>query len=268
MIEITSLMDDVDSINISLVSQHGLSIFIEYDGRSILFDTGQSDQTWKNAEKLNIDLHDLSAIILSHGHFDHTMGLRSLAQEYTKTDLYVGNDFFEPKYERSAASLTYLGPCISPGYLESQGFRLFEINKDLEIIPGVFIVKNFTQKHPLVISENSVREHNGKIIQDDFHEELVLVLKAKEGLVVLVGCSHPGIKNIVETIKTRFSEPIHAIFGGAHLFESNKQYVRETINFLAIAGISILGLSHCSGELPLHDNIHSFVTGSKYRFEI
>lgn len=85
--------------------------------------------------------------------------------------------------------------------------------------------------------------------QDYFQDEVCLVLEDKGELVVIVGCSHPGILNILDTVSKRFSQPIRAVVGGTHLVEADRERIHMTLRTMKDLGIGLLGFNHCSGEL-------------------
>ena len=85
--------------------------------------------------------------------------------------------------------------------------------------------------------------------QDYFQDEVCLVLEDKGELVVIVGCSHPGILNILDTVKQRFCQPIRAVVGGTHLVEADRERIHMTLRTMKDLGIGLLGFNHCSGEL-------------------
>ena len=89
---------------------------------------------------------------------------------------------------------------------------------------------------------------------DLFEDEISLVIKTEKGLIVIVGCSHPGILNILCHIEKRFNEPIYAVLGGTHLVEADEQRTNETVDKLLEMGIKFIGLSHCSGD-GVQDNM-------------
>ena len=86
------------------------------------------------------------------------------------------------------------------------------------------------------------------VIADSFPDEIALLVENKEGIYLILGCSHPGILNIIHTVKQRFDKDILTVFGGAHLMDSSEAEIRETIDLMVEAGISSFALSHCTGQ--------------------
>ncbi|NLV86498.1 MAG: MBL fold metallo-hydrolase [Clostridiales bacterium] len=271
MIELISVMDNAPSSDPTLCSEHALSAYLNYKGIKILFDTGQSEKTWENAESLGLDLADLSAIILSHAHYDHTTGLRTYPGEPAGKTIYLGQYFFDPKYSQTNDEKMYIGSHLDRDYLSDQGYSVIEVKEDMEIYPGLHLITNFNRPYASKIPKKFVRDHDGEIIADSFPDEIALVVEGKKGLHLILGCSHPGILNIIHTVKQRFNKDILTVFGGAHLMDFSESEITETIDLMVEAGISSLALSHCTGQraidiLAARDDIKylPFSPGMKY----
>jgi 7,8-dihydropterin-6-yl-methyl-4-(beta-D-ribofuranosyl)aminobenzene 5'-phosphate synthase len=248
MIELISVMDNAPSLDPTLCSEHALSVYLNYNGIKILFDTGQSEATWKNAANLGLDLSDLSAIILSHAHYDHTVGLRTYPGDFARKTIYLGQKFFDPKYSQTDGEKRYIGSHLDREYLQEQGFSVIEVKEDLEIYPGLHLISNFSRPYASRIPQRFVREDAGVIIADSFPDEIALVVENNKGIYLLLGCSHPGILNIIHTVKQRFDKDILTVFGGAHLKDASDAEIRETIDLMVAAGIGSFALSHCTGQ--------------------
>ena len=85
-------------------------------------------------------------------------------------------------------------------------------------------------------------------MQDTFSDEMELTLDTKEGLVVIVGCSHPGIVNILKTIAGRTGQPIRGVIGGTHLMDADKERLLKTMEDFKAMGMEFIGESHCTGD--------------------
>jgi len=248
MIELISVMDNAPSLDPTLCSEHALSAYLNYHGTKILFDAGQSEQTWKNAAKLGLDLSDLSAIILSHAHYDHAAALRTFPGESDGKTIYLGQNFFDPKYSQTDDEKLYIGSHLDRDYLKDQGYSVIEVKEDMEIYPGLHLITNFSRPYTSRIPKKFVREDDGVVIADTFPDEIALVIESKEGLYLILGCSHPGILNIIHTVKERFKKDILTVFGGAHLMDFSESEIKETVDLMVEAGITSFALSHCTGQ--------------------
>lgn len=250
---ITTLVENHPGEHKALACEHGLSFLIQHNNETILFDTGQSDAFLRNARTLNVDLGRIRHVVLSHGHYDHTNGLRGLvAAGFTRYALHIHESFFDPKYAAGANAETYLGPSFDRMWVESQQFRVTWVTGDgATIAPGVHIVTNFGSTHPLEVRNPRfvVRRPGATELEvDDFRDEISIVLETERGLVVVVGCSHPGIMNILSTVRSRFDSPIHAVLGGTHLVEAHGERLDRALGFLEDGTIMRLGMSHCTGD--------------------
>lgn len=251
-LKITTLIENNSDENNILCNEHGLSLYIEINEKKILFDTGQSGDFIKNAEKLKIDLNYLDYVILSHGHYDHSGGFRKLVQRRNKSfNLIVGNGFFYKKYKIAEnEKYKFNGNSFDEEFINQNNISFKCINQDIfNITEDVIIFSNFKRKNNFeILNKKFYIKENGEYVLDDFSDEIVLGVKHEKGLVVILGCSHVGIVNILETITQRLGMPIYAIIGGSHLIEADEIRLNNTINYLKEKNINILRLSHCTGD--------------------
>lgn len=251
MVHIITLMENTPSENKALINQHGLSFLIEIDSYRILFDCGQGEAFWLNAEKLDISLEYVDAVVLSHNHYDHAAGFQSFLQHNGHCGkLIVGNDFFDKKYASSDfVKYTDLSGGLSEQLLSEHGIAYCFCEDIIELHPGIYAFNAFERTHPIeTIPQRFIRiRANGSCEPDDFHDEISLVIESKAGLVVVVGCSHPGILNMLSSIRKKFQKPIYALFGGTHLMEANEERIESSILEMKEMGLSVFGLCHCSG---------------------
>lgn len=250
MLHITALMDNKATENKALIAEHGLSLYVEHNGRRLLFDCGSGINPQRNAHRLGIGLRDLDAVILSHSHYDHAAGFRDLAENgLGSRDLYTGPRFFEPKYASDGVRYTDLSAGFDRAFLQEQGITHHEIDGLAELFPGVYLISGFPRVHDFEkIPQRFVRRTAEGFVTDDFGDELCMALEIEGGLAVLVGCSHPGILNMISHVSKLLDRPIRAVFGGTHLVEADGRRIDTTVRSLQAMGLEILGLSHCSGD--------------------
>ena len=250
MLRITALMDDKCSENGALSAEHGLSLFVECNGRRILFDCGSGSNSLRNAHLLGIDLGGLDAVILSHSHYDHSGGFRELTERgFGSGQVYTGPRFFEPKYARSDAGYRDLSAGFDREFLDAHCICHQQVEGAVEIFPGVYLISGFPRVHDFEqIPERFLRRVDGEFIPDDFHDEICMAVEVEGGLAVLVGCSHPGILNMIVHVCNILSKPVKAVFGGTHLVEADEKRIDTTVERLRDMGLEILGLNHCSGD--------------------
>lgn len=249
MITIKTLLENTGSRNRALAFEHGLSFFVTVDDKSYLFDCSGGDKFIKNARKMNIDLSKIDTVICSHSHYDHSCGFLDLVDSFKIKKLITGKNYFDPKYSFDGMKYTYLGCGFNKDFLEDNGIEHIICDDMLELQENVYLVGNFKRNYDFEKSPaRFVVERDGKIQIDDFRDEISLVIKTDEGLVVVTGCSHPGILNILSTIKEKFGMDICAVYGGTHLVEASDERLAKTLVELKKLGVKLLGFSHCSGE--------------------
>jgi 7,8-dihydropterin-6-yl-methyl-4-(beta-D-ribofuranosyl)aminobenzene 5'-phosphate synthase len=252
-VTITTLVENSPSEHLGLQAEHGLSFLIQSGTETIVFDTGQSDRFLSNASQLNLDLpRVVTRVVLSHGHYDHTGGLRALLNQTERNlTIDVGAGFFSPKYALNGPSLVYLGNNFGRDELIARGHTVTEHSADTtEIAPDVYIITAYRRDVDREWPNERfvVPDASGNMVMDRFDDEISIVARSDRGLVVLVGCSHPGILNILATVEDRFSDPIYAVLGGTHLVEASGSRLDRAIESLAARGDTLLGMSHCTGE--------------------
>lgn len=250
MIKITALMEDKPSKNEVFLAEHGLSYYIQYNGLSLLFDCGQSEKFLHNASHCGVDLSRLDAVILSHSHYDHAGGFPALADKgLGNATLYTGTHFFDAKYALKEGRYADLSCGFDLGFLAEKKIIHRQIHGTQQIYPGVWLISGFPRVHPFeTIPERFLLKTEAGFTPDNFRDEVCIALEAEEGLSVLVGCSHPGILNILTHVQKELNRPIRAVFGGTHLVEADSVRIDATISLLGKLGVKILGLSHCTGQ--------------------
>ena len=250
MVEITVLMDNKIVGRRGLAAEHGLSAYVEYQGRRLLFDCGPGPNFLANARRLGVDLSQAEAVVLSHSHYDHAGGFRDLAEANLGIrEVYTGPGFWERKYAREGMRMSNLSCGFDGAFLQKYGFRHREVWGVEEMIPGAWLIGGFPRVHDFeTVPERFVRRTAEGFVPDDFRDEVCMTLETEKGLVVLVGCAHPGIVNMVSHIRKTLGKPVWAVFGGTHLSKASPERIEKTLCGLKTQGVTLLGLGHCSGE--------------------
>jgi 7,8-dihydropterin-6-yl-methyl-4-(beta-D-ribofuranosyl)aminobenzene 5'-phosphate synthase len=250
---ITTLMDNTAVEGSGMVAEHGFSCLIELPNAMVLLDTGATGAFTHNARTLGKDLSKLDHIVISHSHYDHGGGLRTLMEEFhpRQTTLWTGHGFTNPKFSVNPTERVFRGVDFDAAYVRSQGLEWRTVTDDTtEIVKGVWIVTGFTRIHPLEkLNPRFLVEREGHDSVDDFSDEVMLVVESSKSLVLIVGCSHPGIVNMVDTVKARFKAPIYALLGGIHLVDASEERTDWVLKALANREIGTIGVSHCTGEV-------------------
>jgi len=250
MTEITLLMDNTGSDHYELATEHGLSVLIEDNGYSLLFDAGSSDCFIANALLLQKNLQHIDTAVISHNHYDHTGGFMAFVRQWKHPvrRVIVGRDFFLPRYESVSYSYTYLGASFTKKNIEDSGVEVATCLSTLRLSDCCFVVSGYTRtndiEHP--VPNFLMRDHNTFRI-DDFSDECSIVIEAKDGLHLVVGCSHFGILNIVRHVASTFAKPVVAVYGGVHFMDSEQEYIINILQGLKKENVVRFGLCHCSG---------------------
>jgi 7,8-dihydropterin-6-yl-methyl-4-(beta-D-ribofuranosyl)aminobenzene 5'-phosphate synthase len=223
-------------------AEHGLSYLIEFDGKRILFDTGQTDMFMKNAEKMGVNMTNIDVIILSHGHYDHGNGLsylkggRLVCHPGCFVRRYHGKDH---KFIGLGNSKDELSKKFNL-YLSKIPYRISEKIFFLGEIPRV---TDFESKSTSFILDDGTPD----FVMDDS----ALALIMEQGLFVITGCGHAGIVNTLEYArKITGIRDLFGITGGFHLKEINRQ-TKETIDYLEENCVKNIYPSHCTGLAAL-----------------
>ena len=251
MLNIITLMENMPSENKALLNKHGLSFLIEYNGHRFLFDCGSDKSFLSNAHRLGISLNNLDGVILSHNHYDHASGFRDFIEHgFPCKKLYLGQDFFDPKLASlDNIHFTNLSSGLNEDFITDHKISVEYCNNCIQIAESAWIVGDFSPTYESeTIPKRFVRKTNHGMLLDDFHDEICLVLETKKGLVLIVGCSHPGILNIISSISQKFRQKIYAIFGGSHLIEADIHRIQNSLQIMKEHGVTVFGLCHCSGK--------------------
>ena len=225
-----------------LVSEHGLSFYLDTGRRRILFDTGQSAAFLANARALGIDISKVDALVISHGHYDHTGGLNAFLEENKEAPVYLKKEAFNNKYNNSRS---FIG---TTPVADIFAHRLVYVAEVTQIDAGVFIVPHI----PIVYPEDTSFDYfyTGKeegAANDEFDDELFLAVVNNEKLTVISSCSHRGISNIVEEARSLFQLPVKLVTGGFHLKNAPPQQYRSVLNYLKVLNPEHVGVCHCTG---------------------
>lgn len=239
-------------------AEHGLSVLVEVDGRGFLWDCGQTDIAVQNARALGIDLRSLEGIGISHGHYDHAGGLMSVLAASGPKKVYMHPECFAPKYFMAGQMKRFIGVPFSREAIVGSSSGL-ELNRGpVEVMPGVFLTGEIPrvtefEGHP---EPNLYVMDDGKPVPDPFTEDQALVVSSPRGAVVLTGCAHCGVVNILKHVKEEYGEVI-AVVGGTHLGLGNEARVEPTIEFLK--GLSArMVFTHCTGTRSICRIMSSF----------
>jgi 7,8-dihydropterin-6-yl-methyl-4-(beta-D-ribofuranosyl)aminobenzene 5'-phosphate synthase len=252
-LRITVLVDDI-ARDPDLLAEHGLSFWIEADGHSILFDTGQGQALNANAGRLGVDLERADAVVLSHGHYDHTGGLAELPSLGPESTVYLHPLALQAKYARTTAPPhKAIGiPDRAGTRLLSSGCRLVDTRSPTEVSPGVFVTGQIPRRTPF-------EDPGGPFFLDEkctqtdlLLDDQALCIESQAGLVVVVGCAHSGVVNTMDYVAKLTGKPsIHAILGGMHLAHASEDRIAQTAAAFDRRPIRMVAPCHCTGDRPV-----------------
>lgn len=236
-----------------LFGEWGLSVYVEFEGKRYLLDTGASHLFAKNAGVMGVDLSKVDIGILSHAHYDHANGMAKFFALNKTAPFYVRKGVAENCYHahKLFGRLTYheyIG--IHKGWLKRFADRIRYAEGDMQIAPNVYLVphktaglENIGERAHLSVKEN------GKFRYDSFDHEQSLVFDTPQGLFVMNSCSHAGADNIVKEIEATFpGKKIYALLGGFHLFRYKDDVVRAFAERLRALDVQKIYTGHCTGD--------------------
>ncbi len=256
---VTVLMENTARTGCALTPEHGLSLYIEHRGRVLLLDAGSSGKFADNARPLGIDLSAVEAAVLSHGHYDHSDGLRRFFQVNKRAPVYVRRGASGAYFAMDPEGPRYIG--VHREIWEGFPSRFVEIEGLYPLSEGVWLVPETVHDSAFAGQAADLLFKRGQddFVPDDYRHEQSLVLEGEKGLVVFNSCSHGGIVNIVQGVLAQLpGKRVFAVVGGLHMFSRGKsgmnctpEYVIQVADALKELGVEEIHTGHCTGETAL-----------------
>ncbi len=234
-----------------LLGEYGFSCLVETTSGTYLFDTGGGLTIINNTERLGIDLRRLDGIILSHGHFDHTGGLKQVLEKTGSIAIYAHPELFNQRFSSHGGPLRNIGIAWEQKELETLGARFQLSTGPINIAENILLSGDVprTNRHETGDPKLVIEISEGKLDSDPLKDDLSLFLRTEKGLVLLLGCAHAGLINIIDhAVAVTGVDRIHAVVGGTHLMYSGKDQLKATMDRLESEGITHIGASHCTGR--------------------
>lgn len=251
VLKITVLSENTVGSLGGLAGEWGLSLLVETAGKKILYDTGERGNLLPNATALGVDLKGVDMLVISHGHYDHTGGIRAFLNYRGRLPVYAHPDIFAPHY-KSPEKPRYIGMPYRKEELESLGADFIFTREAIEIVPGLFYggeVPRMTGSEKNDSSLFTILE--GEKVPDPFWDDISLYCVMPEGLLIIVGCAHAGLVNIIEHAKKITAiNNVYGIIGGTHLGPVPAEQQEAEIAYLKEQDLHFLAANHCTG-LPL-----------------
>ena len=251
-----------------LLTEHGISLYIETEGQKILFDTGQSDLFIRNAKQVGVDLSKVDVAIISHGHYDHGGGIKNFLKINSTAIVYINEYAFEPHYALPDRSIGIDS--------DLRGHRQIVLTSDHhDITPEAEVFTGNKNERPFLFENTGLAViRGGEMVPEDFIHEQYLLLKKEDKKILITGCSHKGILNIMHWMK---DSPPDVVIGGFHLMHS--EFSEESQNQLDDLAArlaeykTVYYTCHCTGvrhyeylKARMNGNLHYISTGQKLEF--
>ncbi len=232
-----------------LNAEHGVSFYIENNGHVFMSDVSQSGKFAENASKLGVDLTSVEALAISHYHYDHGGGLACFFKENRQAKVYLREalnvNCFAQDEDRS---MRYIG--LDMNLLKEHDDRIEYIGENREILPGFHLLSDIPEVYPKPSGNQRLMvQEGGQKIPDTFDHELVAVVECGNGLVVLTGCGHNGVLNMIDAVHNALPhKPILAVVGGFHMISETENLIREVGKKLLAMEIPAIYTGHCTGN--------------------
>ena len=234
MMRITILTDN-KVVNLrpqGLKAEWGFSALIEAS-EVVLFDTGQSGVALENLLLLNKPMP--KKIVLSHGHYDHTGGLI----HFKDVELYAHPDAFLPRYYKGE----YIGIPFMKDKIENN-MKVVEHKEPIEVAKNIFALGEIPRKYETALLKDSFIIRNGKKERDEILDDQSLAIKTDEGVVLVLGCCHSGLRNTIEYAEEVTGDEVKYIIGGTHLIAYNEEQIKEIVKDI---DVELMAPCHCTG---------------------
>lgn len=234
-----------------LVAEHGYALWIETDGQTILFDTGESKGLQPNCRSLGLDLAQVTDLVLSHGHYDHTGGIELVLGQAVCPRVYIHQAALQPRYVRRKNAV------IEPVRMPERSMQALDhlpdgsirwLTRPMSVTDRIGItgpIPRLTEYEdpgaPYFFDQSGGRP-------DFIDDDIAMWIRGEDGLVICVGCAHAGIVNTVNAIADITGETrIDTIIGGLHLLHAGPERLDATVNALNQLDIGRLVACHCTG---------------------
>ena len=272
---ITLLENHTDQSCPELQAEHGLSFYIENRGHVVMSDVGQSGKFADNAAHLGVDLSHVEALAISHHHYDHGGGLGRFLKENQTATVYLRVSPEDAAYiaEDPPHPIRYIG--LDQGLLREHAVRIVSIHGNSEVLPGFHLLTEIPKQYPKPSSDQRLKvQRSGRTQVDDFAHEMVTVVEGEGGYVILTGCAHNGVLNMIAAAKKALPDKqILGVVGGFHLHHEADQTVQEVGEALLAQDIPAIYTGHCTGDHAmdllgevLEDRLHRLYTGLAITF--
>lgn len=256
---ITTLSEDTAGGR-GLLAEHGLSYWIELGSRKILFDTGQGLVLTANACRLNIPLEKTEAVIISHGHYDHTGGLSEALRLAGQIRVYAHPVALAPKYARNAdGSAREIGISLLNKKKIREQAELILTERPVEICEGLFLTGPVPRRTDFEDVGGQFFTDSNCLRPDPLVDDQSAFIETSAGTVVILGCAHAGVINTLDYVRELTgNRRIHTVLGGMHLLVAGSVRMHKTVAELRRIDARRLFPCHCTGFAAMARLWHEF----------
>lgn len=272
--KIINLVEDTAGDNCCL-HEHGLSFYVETENHKLLVDSGATDMFLHNAQVLGVDLAQVDIVVLSHGHYDHAGGILPFAAINPNAEIYMKASAGEDYYHLSAQGERYIG--IDKEILKLP--QIVMVQEDRRIDDELFLFSNITGQRYLARGNLELKQKVGdNYVQDTFGHEQCLVITQDEHRILMSGCAHNGILNILDRYYEIFGTFPDTVISGFHMMKKG-DYTEEEIDNIKQTAYELLKTKalfytgHCTGQKAfdimkeiMGEQLQSFHSGSQLIF--
>lgn len=256
---LTCLVENCVAQGSTLWGEHGLAFLIEAKGVNILWDTGQSGDVLRhNLKALGLEAVRVDIIALSHAHYDHTGGLEAAWECFPQARGFAHPAILEPRYALREGKRHPIG--LNDGIRERLVSRASLSAAPTMLAEDVWTSGEIrTRPFPEGRSAHHMAWRGGEAVPDDYRDDLSLILKVPGGIVLLCGCCHAGLRNVLLTVHGQYrEEPLLAVIGGTHLINASSEELAALVETLRALGSPRLYMNHCTGDRAHHRLAQAF----------